>query len=236
MRLIKRAIRWAGEHYVRETARRLYEERRPDPRGPNERPLEYAFALRALSHSEFQDVVDVGTGTSAWPSIVAGCGYAVSAVDEMGGYWGGRYGNRHCYVKKHDITVAPLPEKSGIITCISTLEHIREHEHAVVNMSHSLKPGGILIITCAYNEGIYHPNIYSHPDAGYGKDVPYIAQVFNRHAVNRWLAAAGLALVEQRYWACFTGEMWTFGQRLRPMREVSVSERHHLTGVVLRSS
>jgi SAM-dependent methyltransferase len=227
--MLKAAVHTLGRRYVSEVLERSYATQKPDERGPNERPLEYSFALSALSLTEYQDALDVGTGQSPWPALLAGCGYHVTAIDEMGGYWKGNFHNRHFAVHNHDITKSS-PGKFGIVTCLSTLEHIPGHKDAVRNMLTSLKPGGILIMTFPYNEQHYIPNAYALPTAGYGKDNPYITQIYDRKTLESW----GGEIMRQTYYRCFTGQFWTEGKRLRPMVETTVEEPHHLTGVVLR--
>ncbi len=210
-----------------------FENQNPGPR-PDSKPLQYAFALKALSHSQFQDVLDVGTGRSAWPALLAPCGYHLTAVDEMRGYWGGRFLNRHFYLLQDDITEFKSNEQFGIITCLYTLQHIREHARAVANMARLLKPQGILILTFPYNEERYVPNAYALPESGYGQDAPYICQICNRETLNDWAKQTDLELIEQRYYKVFTGDFWSVGTHLRPPEEVTVDQLHHLTGVVFR--
>ena len=213
--------------------RRHFEWHKADERGPNERPLEYSFALQALSHSRYQDVLDVGPGLAPWPAVVELCGYHVTATDEMTIYWQQKIINKHFHVIHDDITATKIKQKFGIITCISTLEHIPKHADAVSNMASLLKDDGILILSFPYNEHRYVPNAYDLQDAGYGKGASFITQIFDRKTIDLWIKLTGLEIIQQRYYRCFTGELWTVGTRLRPMEEVSVDQPHHLTGLVL---
>lgn len=215
--------------------KRQYRNQKPDRRGPNERPLEYAFALEALALAPYQDALDIGSGRTAWPALVAGCGYHVTAIDKVSGDWKLPFSNRHFYVFHRDITQPlDLPQKFGIITCLSTLEHIPDHRRAVSVMAGMLKPGGVLILSFPYNEERYVENVYRLPGAGYGRNASYICQVYNRQSIQEWLSATSLELVLQRYYRVFSGELWTFGQRLSPMQEVTTEQPHHLTALVLR--
>jgi 2-polyprenyl-3-methyl-5-hydroxy-6-metoxy-1,4-benzoquinol methylase len=207
-----------------------------DNRGPNERPLEYAFALDSLSLSGYQDVLDVGPGRGAWPSVISNCGYHVTAIDEMRGYWSGGIVNHHFYVKRDDVLAPKVNAKFGIITCLSTLEHIPNHTRAVVSMAKLLKPQGILILSFPYNEQRYVPDIKLLAGAGYGRNARYITQVFSRTEVNGWIRETGLELLQQRYYRVYTGDLWRFGKRLWPQEEVSVNQPHHLSGIVFRKT
>lgn len=209
------------------------ENQNPGPR-PDCKLQQYAFALNALSRSRSQDVLDVGTGRSAWPALVASCGYRLTAVDEMKGYWGGRVTNRHFYLIQDDITTTKREEQYGIVTCLYSMQHILKHAAAVSNMARLLKPQGILILTFPYCEGCYVPNAYDLPDSGYGQNSRYICQIFSRDTLNDWIRRTGLELIEQRYYRIFTGDFWSVGTHLRPPEEVTMDQPHHLTGVVLR--
>jgi SAM-dependent methyltransferase len=230
---VKRMLRVPGNQYNRFMLRRAFEMQEADARGPNERPLEYSFALQALSLSPYQDILDVGPGVAPWPAVVSLCGYRVTATDEMTIYWQEKIINKHFHVIHDDITATKIKEKFGIITCISTLEHIPKHADAVSNMASLLKEDGVLILSFPYNEHRYVHNAYDLPDAGYGKGAPFITQVYNRETIDLWIKRTGLTIIQQRYFRCFTGELWTVGTRLRPMEEVSVDQPHHLTGLVL---
>ena len=87
---------------LKSTARRLYEAGaqayltptlRREARQPlpeiNEGSVQYEFALAALTKHEGRRVLDVGTGLSSWPRLLADCGFEVTAVDEFASYWGG---------------------------------------------------------------------------------------------------------------------------------------------------
>jgi 2-polyprenyl-3-methyl-5-hydroxy-6-metoxy-1,4-benzoquinol methylase len=203
--------------------------------GPNERPLEYSAALQALALTSDQDVLDIGPGMSPWPALVANCGYHVTAIDEMSKYWGGRVLNRHFHVIQDNVLSPKVKSKFGIVTCISTLEHIPEHQAAVVAMAGLLRENGILILSFPYNETRYVSNAYDLPEAcHYAEHVNYICQIYNRETINSWCESSGLSLELQRYFQVFTGEYWGCGQRLRPPHEVNVADAHHLTLLVLR--
>jgi hypothetical protein len=53
----------------------------------NERPIEYRFALQALGDEHPKTVLDVGTGTTAWPHLLRSCGYVITAIDNVRDYW-----------------------------------------------------------------------------------------------------------------------------------------------------
>jgi 2-polyprenyl-3-methyl-5-hydroxy-6-metoxy-1,4-benzoquinol methylase len=212
-----------------------YRAQRPDILGPNERPLEYSFALRALVRSKYQDVLDVGPGLSPWPAVLMTCGYHVTAIDEMAQYWHGSIVNRHSQVLRDDILSPQIRRRFGIVTCLSTLEHISAHLAAVASMSELLKADGILILSFPYNETTYVPNAYELPEArDYARDVNYVCQIYNRETIRSWLEAAGLRLESQCYFRFFSGDYWGCGERLWPGFEVSLNEPHHLTALVLR--
>jgi SAM-dependent methyltransferase len=155
----------------------------------------------------------------------------------MSGYWGRRISNPHFYVIRDDITNPRIAKRFGVITCLSTLEHISDHRTAILGMASLLKPGGILILSHPYNEERYVPNAYDLPEAlGYVDDPEYVCQVFNRATVDGWLREAGLQLAQQRYWRVFTGEFWGCGNYAQPRQEVGLGEPHHLTGIVLKKA
>ena len=196
----------------------------------NERPIEYSFALRCVWRTSAQTVLDVGSGYSPWPALLAKCGCIVTAIDSMDDYWVGSIFNRHFHIIKDDITKPKLSKTFDLVTCISTLEHIPNHQDAVRGMFSLLKPEGYLVLTVPYNESRYVENV----PCGYASGKPNICQVFSRQEVNSWLEKNQGKIVEQRYFEMFDGPLYLSGNRISPPREVSVTDSHHLTLLLIR--
>jgi hypothetical protein len=97
-----------------------------------------------------------------------------------------------------------------------------------------LNPGGFIALTFPYNEWDYIENVYMLPGSGYGQNLSYVCQVYSRSQVDGWLARSQGKVVDQEYWRMFTGEYWTFGERLCPPVQVDRDQRHHLTCLLLQ--
>ncbi len=212
-----------------------YEWSRRDQRRINERPIEYPFALTCLSDLCPSSVLDVGTGTSAWPQLLVNCGYNVTAIDEGDSFWGHRPSNRHHYVLRDDITNPSIEGEFDAMTCLSVIEHIPDHEAAVRGLRSLLSSGGHAILSFPYNERRFIENVYALQGVSYGAHAPYICRVYSRREVQGWLAQ-GFEIVRQEYYRIFTGDLWAFGQRLRPPVKTGVNEPHHLTCILLRAT
>lgn len=163
----------------------------------NERVVEFAFAFKWLSKIYPQDVLDVGSGTTSWPHVMANCGFRVMAIDKIKGYRKGGFLNRHYYVVNDDITNSKIVREFDLITCISVLEHIPNHRAAISGMFRLLRQGGYLVLTFPYNDKRYIQNVYDLPDAGYGKSARYICQVYSRREIDTWLKENSGIIVEQ---------------------------------------
>lgn len=212
------------------------ERRRLADKNINERPIEFGFAFKWLSKIYPAEVLDVGSGTTAWPHVMANCGISVTAIDKIQGYWEGGFFNRHYYIINDDITKPNITKQFDLITCLSVLEHIPNHKKAINEMIKLLKPGGHLVLTFPYNEKQYMDNVYKLPDAGYGPNCPFICQVFSRRELDMWLRGNGARIVAQEYYEIFTGVLWTFGRRIYPPRKVKKGERCHLTCVLIQKT
>ena len=201
----------------------------------NERSIEYRFALQSLGELQPRTVLDVGSGITAWPHLLRGCGYLVTAIDNVRDYWPKGMRNRHWTVLDVDILepAGKLPGNFEAITCISVLEHIVDHVRAVRNMAGLLAPGGVLILTTPYAHRHPYPNVYRHPDALYGQDAPYICRSSSEAELSQWLAA-GLTLVRRELWRLFTGPVWATGRRCEWTLAASDGEPHQLGCFVLR--
>ena len=212
----------------------LLEWKKPTYDHINERPIEYGFALKWLTRICPFEVLDVGPGKSAWPHIMANCGFRVTAVDQIKGYWKGSFFNRHYYIVNEDITKPKIEKQFNLITCISVLEHIPDHKAAIKGMLKLLKPQGYLVLTFPYNEEQYIDNVYKLEGAGYGQDAPYVCQVFSRKEIDRWLKENPLKIIEQEYHEVFSGALWTFGERIYPPRRKEKGEKCHLTCLIIQ--
>ena len=227
--LVKSAVHSAGRRYCQAVVQSEFDAQKF--RRINERPIEYRFVFEAIRQFIPKTVLDVGTGESALPSLIRTCGPIVTAIDNIRDYWPEGMVNRHFHVKDEDATRA-ISGSYDLIACISVLEHIKSHDDAIRTMLGALNPGGHLVVTFPYNEKQYIPNAYALPGAGYGSDLPYVAQVYSRKELDRWFA--GASIVKQEYWRVFSGEFWTFGDTLRPPVETTKDDLHQLTCLVVR--
>ena len=118
------------------------------------RRWEYGVALQAIRRHGGRRVLDVGGGGSPFAGILARLGYDVDVndpVDYTGWIVAAREKIRHhigfaCCPMEH------LTERYPIVTCISTLEHIADHEHAWRRLLGLVDPGGLLFVTVDYHE------------------------------------------------------------------------------------
>jgi SAM-dependent methyltransferase len=225
---LKSLVHGAGRWYIRRICLNEYQSQVPGPR--NERSIEYGFALRGLAKNRASSVLDVGTGTTAWPHLLRNCGYVVTAIDNVTDYWPQGMVNRHWPVLDVDITKPDsekLREKYDAITCISVVEHIKDHVTAVQNMTALLKTGAILILTTPFSCGHSHPNVYSRPDALWGKDLPYICRSSSSAELQEWLDS-DLSIEQRELWQLFTGPVWATGERCEWRRAETEDEPHQL--------
>src|ERR1700730_11622696 len=121
---VKSLVHRLGRRYVNEICRREWEQQKLFR--INERPVEVSFAVPEMNNFPIISVLDVGSGTSCFPSTLAYCGYLVTAIDNIGDYWPRGMYNRHFYVLDEDIRHPRMDRKFDAVTCISVLEHISQ--------------------------------------------------------------------------------------------------------------
>jgi SAM-dependent methyltransferase len=231
MRALKSLAHRAGQRYIHEICQAEFQNQAFSVH--NERSIEYRFALEGLGTNRPKTVLDVGTGTTAWPHLLRNCGYVVTAIDNVRDYWEAGMANRHWTVLDVDI-LKPGPSFAGkfdAITCISVLEHIPDHRKAMANMVDLLEPNGLLILTTPYSSANPHPNVYKHKDALYGTTLPYICRSSSVAELNQWLSC-GLTLERRELWRLFTGPVWATGQRC-PWQQVENEDQSHQLGCFL---
>jgi SAM-dependent methyltransferase len=202
--------------------------------GHNERPVEIAFTFKHLALLQPRTVLDVGTGTTALPHLMANCGCVVTAIDNVVDYWPRGMANRHWHVFNDDITASRLTRSFDFLSCISVLEHIGNHQAAVAEMFRLLTPGGCLVLTCPYSEEHYVPNVYSLSGSAYWDNSDFVCQSFSRAELDCWLESNRAVIVEQEFWQAWSGALWSLGTRLSPPRKVTREEEHQLTCLLLR--
>ncbi|MFN7925514.1 MAG: class I SAM-dependent methyltransferase [Bryobacteraceae bacterium] len=227
MNPLKRVVHQAGRWYIRQICKS--EEESQSFSVHNERPIEFRFALQALSEHRPKTILDVGTGTTAWPHLLRNCGFLVTATDNVRDYWPEGMVNRHWHV--HDVDILkpdPLAGKQfDAVTCISVLEHIRDQATAMRNMTALVKPGGHLILTTPYAHSTPDENVYRRPDALYGQTNPYPCRSHSKAEFEGWLAM-GLSLEKRELWQLFDGPVWATGKRVPWQQAQSENELHQL--------
>ncbi len=200
-----------------------------------ERPIEYRFIFQALSKVFPITVLDVGPGKSCLPQLIRQCGFIVSAIDNVSDYWHFGMYNKYFYVINDDITKTKLKKKFDFITCVSTLEHIKNYEVAAKFMLSLLKKGGYLALTIPYNESTYIENVYLLDGSEIKQNPPfYICQVFSRNEINKIFSPNIVKIIDQEYWQIFSGNYWSFGKRLNPPRQVKKHEKFQLTCILFK--
>ncbi len=199
----------------------------------NERPIEYRFVFEQISEFYPKKILDVGTGITALPSLMANCGCEVTAIDNIKDYWIFGMFNRHYHIIDDDITKTKLNEKFDMITCVSTLEHIEKYNQAVDNMFKLLKKGGYLILTFPYNENKYIENIYKSPKSNVKKILSYKTSVYSRSNLEYWLNNNNAKIIKQEYWQFFTGDYWTEGKIILPPQKTTAKDKHQISCILL---
>jgi SAM-dependent methyltransferase len=201
--------------------------------GINERPVEYRFVFEQLTQAFPRTVLDVGTGTTALPQLMRTCGFLVTAIDNIRDYWSNGMVNRHYHVLDDDILDPKVRGPFDFVTCVSTLEHIRDPARAVRMMLSLLKPEGRLVLSFPYNERQYVENVYALPGSIGADKYPFITQVFSRRELDGWLRDNHVQVVAQEYWRYFDGPFWTIGERVVPPARVQADELHQISCVAL---
>jgi 2-polyprenyl-3-methyl-5-hydroxy-6-metoxy-1,4-benzoquinol methylase len=229
---MKSFINRIGLLYVKSLCKREYEKQKFID--INERPIEYGFVFKHLAKQWPKTVLDVGTGATALPHLMRNCGFLVTAIDNIRDYWPSGMINRHYHVIDDDITKSRMTETFDFITCVSVLEHIRDHTAAMRSMYKLLNPSGHLVLTFPYNENKYIGNVYALPGSSVKETLPFVTQAYSRKELSNWLADNGGEIVEQEYWQFFTGEFWTSGERVQPPFQVTKDDKHQLSCLVIR--
>lgn len=232
MRYLKSLIRKAGSLYV--NALTKYEYKSQKFLGINERPIEFRFVFEQLSKIWPTYVLDVGTGMTALPHLMRNCGFMVTAIDNIKDYWHSGMSNRHYHVINDDITNTKLDTKFDFITCVSVLEHIKNHGRAVKAMFDLLNPKGHLVLSFPYNEQTYVDNVYRLPGSVGAHKYSFVTQVYSRKELSTWLSENNARIVEQEYWRFFSGEFWTLGERLSPPVKVNKDQSHQISCLLLQ--
>jgi 2-polyprenyl-3-methyl-5-hydroxy-6-metoxy-1,4-benzoquinol methylase len=204
--------------------------------GINERPVEYRFVFKHLTNNWPKSVLDIGTGATALPHLMRTCGFLVTAADNVSDYWPNGMINRHYHVKDDDITNTRLIGPFDLITCVSVLEHIKDHISALQSIFSLLASGGYLILTFPYNENFYCGNVYDHVDSTVTENFPFVTQAYSRSELDQWLSQNKGIIIDQEYWQFFTGDFWTCGQRVQPPVQVNRDDLHQLTCILIKKT
>ncbi len=233
MKLPKSVANRLGRAWLRRALRN--EAYRQTFRRHSERGIEYSFVFRQVAYLCPKSILDVGTGTTALPTLLRSCGAVVTASDNVRDYWPSGMFNRHWLVVDDDIRQSALCGGYDMVTCVSVLEHIDEFGAAVKEMFRLLAPAGHLVLTCPYSHGEFVENVYELSEARREYcDVPYICRSFSKTQFDEWSADNGCTIVEQEFWRIETGRVHALGDWLFPPEQVAPEQNHQLTCVVFR--
>lgn len=180
----------------------------------NERSIEYEFILKNLLEYKCLDILDIGTGTNSFSSVLEHCGYNMTATDlKEGSYWA-KFSNRHIHVIKDDITNSKITKKFDAVLCISVLEHIPNYNDAVKGMVEKLNDNGILIMTFPYSYDSYCENIYKLQEADdLSKKFRYIGQSFSSKEIELFCKENNLEILNTQFAKGWSGKYWRTGER-----------------------
>ena len=230
---LKAAVHSFGRSYVRRLLQSQAETQ--SFRRHNERAVEYRFLFECVSELRPRNVVDVGTGTTALPSLLATCGCVVTAIDNIKDYWPNGMINRHWHVVDEDIRCPKaIHGPFDLVSCISVIEHITDHEAAFQGLIKLLRVGGHLVVTTPFNERRSVPNVYDLTGAAYGHGAPYPCRSTSSTELKRWLASSGASIVRQEWWRLWSGDVWCQGEFL-PSSPASRSRRSASTNMFASS-
>ncbi len=202
----------------------------------NERPIEYRFVFAQLGNYYPKKVLDVGTGLTALPHLMANCGMAVAAMDNITDYWPYGMFNRHFYIINDSITEPKIKDTFDLVTCVSTLEHIDDFDKAVKSMFDLLNPGGHLVLTFPYNENKFVDNVYALPNSNIKQLPRHKTHAYSRVELDSWMKENNATLITQEYWQFFTGSYWTEGERLVIPKLVTKNDPHQISCLVLEKN
>src|SRR5215469_11053921 len=224
-RTLKTLVHAAGRRYQSVVLKREYDSRAFSRY--NERPMEFAFVFRMIGRCAPKTILDVGTGTTALPALMANCGPEVTAIDNIRDYWPDGMTNRHWHVLDADICAPQLSGQFDMVTCISVLEHIKRYDVALQNMMALLRPQGYLVLCGPYTDGFHVDDCYRQPGAAEASRAnPYICNSYSAEDLARWLGFGG-ELLEVEYWRGFSGKHWAMGERIAPPEPATKATGNH---------
>jgi len=219
MKKIKSLIKSIAQNISIKLLRAAFPNERVVPRGyVYERAIEYSFAFEVLMEYKKKNILDVGSGKSAFPALLVNCGFNVTAIDKVRDYYKGIKGEINYHFKVINDDICNLSREYDLfdaITCISVLEHIDNPTLAVKNMASLLKPGGILILTFPFTTYEYIPNVYDLPDSDeLSSRFQYKAQSFTEENLAEWEKQFGIKEIKRVYIRGWNGRYWRCGNRI----------------------
>ena len=183
-----------------------WEEHKVWTRGyPAERTAEHAFAFKHLSSEWATSMLDVGSGESAFPALVALGGIKVRAIDPFKPYWRNGNGNRHWRVHRSEVWDWQEPESVDVVTLLGVIEHTWNDVEMIQAMALNVKVDGLLIVTCPF--GSEHVDNCDHDPR------TAICQVYDGFNLEDWVRSVGGKLVDAEYWRYFSGSHHLDGER-----------------------
>lgn len=141
-------------------------------------------------------VLDAGSGAGMFSKILSESGYEVVAVDVSPNcvYSTRELATKISRVERYGLAELPYVEEFDAIICGDVIEHVERDELALERFKTALRPGGIAIISTAYN-----PNMWSREDSWSGHYRRYTSEEFFKKVM-----ATGLSIEEIYYYGPIT--------------------------------
>jgi len=114
------------------------------------------------------------------------------------------------------------PQQFELILSVDVMEHIEEDMEVFKNFWHSLKKGGMLLISTPSDQG--GSDVHDHTDGVQGFIEEHVRDGYNIHEIESKLKTAGFSKVEARYSYGPAGKIsWRFSMKY-PIRLLGVSK------------
>ncbi|MFA6088646.1 MAG: class I SAM-dependent methyltransferase [Candidatus Woesearchaeota archaeon] len=196
----------------------------------NERVVEYPFALSMVSRTKGRNVVDVGSGpTPAFWYILTNIGFNAIALDPMAKS-SIKFSSKTNKFKRKSIVNSGMPSNYfDIVFCISTLEHVKEYEKAILEMNRICKPQGLIVVTTPFC-----CNEYIKDTIGLPKTKKYSCNhAYSLSQYEKWTNIIG-TIEEKKIWRAWSGPSWRKGERFFIPKPVSEEKDADLIAVCWR--
>lgn len=187
--------------------------------------------LRKLNPEQVPVILDAGSGFGQYTyrmsrmfrkAVILAVDVKEEQIDQCNVFFKQIGKNSRIHFQVEDLVHFVRPQQFQLILSVDVMEHIQEDVQVFENFYHSLKEGGMLLISTPSDKG--GSDVHDHGESACGFIEEHVRDGYNIHEIESKLKSVGFSKVEARYSYGTAGKLsWQLSMKY-PIRLLGLSK------------